>query len=261
MNEAMNELRIFNYNSAEVRTVLKDGEPWFVLKDVCGVLELSDTNRVAERLDDDELTRIKLVSGGQTREMYAVNEPGLYKVILRSDKPEAKAFQRWVTHEVLPSIRKHGAYLTPEKIEEVLLNPDTIIRLATSLKAERERSAALTAKVEADQPLVLFALSVEASRDSILVREMAKLLRQNGVETGEKRFYKWLRSNGYLIKKSGADYNMPTQLSMELGLFEVRETAIACPDAGVILRRTPKVTGKGQLYFANAHLGRRQAGA
>lgn len=139
----MNELQIFNYNGNEVRTIQKDGEPWWVLKDVCTILELTDTNKTAERLDTDELTRIKFVTGGQNREMICINESGLYNVILRSDKPEAKPFRKWVTSEVLPSIRKHGAFLTEQKIEEILINPDTIINLATALKKEKEKTKAL----------------------------------------------------------------------------------------------------------------------
>ena len=246
----MNELQIFNYNGNEVRTIQKDGEPWWVLKDVCSILELTDTNKTAERLDTDELTRIKFVTGGQNREMLCINESGLYNVILRSDKPEAKPFRKWVTSEVLPSIRKHGAYMTPQKIEEVLLNPDTIIRLATDLKAEQEKRALLEAKVEQDKPKVIFADAVSASNSSMLVRDVAKMIRQNGVSMGEKRFYKWLREHGYICKGSTS----PTQKAMELGLFETVIRTVERGDGLPIETKTTKITGKGQQYFINKFL-------
>ena len=250
----MNELQIFNYNGNEVRTIQKDGEPWWVLKDVCNVLDLSDTNKTAERLDVDELTRIKFVTGGQNREMLCINESGLYNVILRSDKPEAKPFRKWVTSEVLPSIRKHGAYMTPQKIEEALLNPDTIIKLATNLKAEREKRMELERQAEKDKPLVTFANSVSVAKASILVGELAKLLKQNGVDMGQNRLFTWMRENGYLISRKGTDYNMPTQRSMEMELFEIKLTTISHGDGHTSLNKTPKVTGKGQIYFINLFL-------
>lgn len=151
----MNNIQIFKYENNDVRTVEMNGEPWFVLKDVCEVLGLTDTGRTAERLDADELTRTTLVSGGQNREMYIINESGLYNVILRSDKPEAKPFRKWVTGEVLPSIRKHGAYMTQQKIEEALLNPDTIISLAQQLKEEQAKTAKLAPAAEYAQNFLL----------------------------------------------------------------------------------------------------------
>lgn len=250
----MNNLQIFNYNGNEVRTIQRDGEPWWVLKDVCSVLDLSDTNKTAERLDVDELTRIKFVTGGQNREMLCINESGLYNVILRSDKPEAKPFRKWVTSEVLPSIRKHGAYMTPQKIEEALLNPDTIIKLATNLKAEREKRMELERQAEKDKPLVTFANSVSVAKASILVGELAKLLKQNGIEMGQNRLFTWMRENGYLISRKGTDYNMPTQRSMEMELFEIKLTTISHGDGHTSLNKTPKVTGKGQIYFINLFL-------
>lgn len=249
----MNEIQIFNYNSNEVRTIKQDGEPWFVLKDVCQVLNLSDTNKTAERLDADELTRIKFVSGGQGREMYCINESGLYNVILRSDKPEAKPFRKWVTSEILPTIRRHGAYMTPETIEKALTDPDTIIQLATTLKEERAARLALESKVEADKPKVLFADAVAASHTSILVGDLAKLLRQNGVDIGQNRLFRFLREKGYLCGR-GERYNLPTQRSMDAGWFEIKETTIGNPDGSIRITRTVKVTGKGQQYFINLFL-------
>ena len=254
----MNNLQIFNYNGNEVRTIQKDGEPWWVLKDVCGILGISKYRDTASRLDEDERGSVRVDTPGGEQEMTVVNESGLYNVILRSDKPEAKPFRKWVTSEVLPSIRKHGAYMTPQKIEEVLLNPDTIIKLATELKAEQEKRVALESKVEQDKPLVAFANSVSVAKTSILVGELAKLLKQNGVDMGQNRLFAWMRENGYLISRKGTDYNMPTQRSMEMELFEIKLTTISHGDGHTIISKTPKVTGKGQIYFINLFLGTQQ---
>lgn len=251
----MNELQIFSYNGNEVRTIQKDGEPWWVLKDVCNVLDISQAVRVAERLDEDEVSQTHIADSlGRRQETYIVNESGLYNVILRSDKPEAKPFRKWVTSEVLPSIRKHGAYMTPQKIEEVLLNPDTVIQLATNLKAEQEKRMELERQAEKDKPLVTFANSVSVAKTSILIGELAKLLKQNGIEMGQNRLFTWMRENGYLISRKGTDYNMPTQRSMEMKLFEIKETTISHGDGHTSINRTPKVTGKGQIYFINLFL-------
>lgn len=251
----MNGLQIFSYEGRQIRTIQQDGEPWWVLKDVCDALGLSDTNKVAERLDADELTRIKFVSGGQAREMYAVNESGLYNVILRSDKPEAKNFKRWITHEVLPQIRRHGAYITTDKLEELMNDPDAWIRLLTVLKEERQAKEQLQAQRVADQPKVLFADAVSVSDGTILIGELAKILKGNGVEIGQNRLFERLRQDGFLIKRKGTDYNAPTQKAMELGLFRVKETAITHSDGHVTISKTTKVTGKGQQYFINYFLG------
>ena len=254
----MNNLQIFNYNGNEVRTIQKDGEPWWVLKDVCGILGISKYRDTASRLDEDERGSVRVDTPGGEQEMTVVNESGLYNVILRSDKPEAKPFRKWVTSEVLPSIRKHGAYMTPQKIEEVLLNPDTIIKLATELKAEQEKRVALESKVEQDKPLVAFANSVSVAKTSMLVGELAKLLKQNGVDMGQNRLFAWMRENGYLISRKGTDYNMPTQRSMEMELFEIKLTTISHGDGHTSISKTPKVTGKGQIYFINLFLGTQQ---
>lgn len=174
-------------------------------------------------------------------------------MILGSRKPEAKQFKRWITHEVIPSIRQHGAYMTPSTIEKVLTDPDFIIKMANQMKTEQEKNRLLQQKIEADKPKVNFAESVEISRDSILVADLAKLLRQKGVEIGEHRLYKWMREEGYLIK-SGSEYNRPTQRSMELGLFEVKTGHRGSSDGTIKLTYTSKVTGKGQIYFINKFL-------
>lgn len=250
----MNELQIFNYNGKEVRTIQKDGELWWVLKDVCGILGISKYRDTASRLDEDERGSVRVDTPGGEQEMTVINESGLYNVILRSDKPEAKPFRKWVTSEVLPSIRKHGAYMTPQKIEEVLLNPDTVIQLATNLKTEREKRMELERQAEKDKPLVAFANSVSVAKTSILIGELAKLLKQNGIEMGQNRLFTWMRKNGYLISRKGTDYNMPTQRSMEMKLFEIKETTISHGDGHTSINRTPKVTGKGQIYFINLFL-------
>ena len=250
----MSNIRIFNYNSVEVRTIQKDGEPWFVLRDVCNVLGLGTPARVAERLDTDEVSQTHITdSMGRQQEMTIINESGLYNVILRSDKPEAKPFRKWVTSEVLPTIRRHGMYATPDTVEKMLADPDTTIKLLETIKKERAARMALEAKAEADKPKVLFADAVSASHTSILVGDLAKLLRQNGVEIGQNRLFSFLREKGYLCSQ-GERYNLPTQRSMDRGWFQVKETTINQPNGSVRITRTVKVTGKGQQYFINMFL-------
>mgnify|MGYP005782639603 FL=1 len=183
-----------------------------------------------------------------------LTESGVYKLIFKSHKEEAERFQDWVTDEVLPTIRKHGAYLTEDTLAKAIENPDFTIGLLTNLKEEREKRKLLEAKVEADKPKVIFAEAVDAAQTSILVGDLAKLLKQNGVNTGQKRLFEWLRTNGYLISRKGNDYNSPTQKSMELGLFEIKERTINNPDGSIRITKTPKVTGKGQVYFINKFL-------
>lgn len=250
-----NALQVFNFEQREVRVVMKDGEPWWVAKDVCDILELSNPSEALKCLDDDERNTLRISEGIRGNpEMNVINESGLYTLVMRSSKPEAKRFRKWVTSEVLPTIRKHGAYMTPAKLEEALLNPDTLIRLAQTLKEEREKRAVLEAQAEVDRPKVLFADSVTASKTSILVGDLAKLLRQNGVQIGQNRLFQWLRENGYLIKRKGDSFNMPTQTAMESGLFEVLERTHSNPDGSIRITKTPKVTGRGQMFFINVFL-------
>lgn len=250
----MSNIQVFNYNSVEVRTIQNDGEPWFVLRDVCNVLGLGTPARVAERLDPDEVSQTHITdSMGRQQETTIINESGLYNVILRSDKPEAKPFRKWVTSEVLPTIRRHGLYATPDTVEKMLADPDTTIKLLETIKQERAARMALEAKAEADKPKVLFADAVSASHTSILVGDLAKLLRQNGVEIGQNRLFSFLREKGYLCSQ-GERYNLPTQRSMDRGWFQVKETTINQPNGSVRITRTVKVTGKGQQYFINLFL-------
>ena len=246
----MNEMQIYeNSQFGQIRVIDQGGEPWFIAADVCRALEIQNNRDALSRLDDDEKGVALIDTPGGQQEMGIVNEPGLYSLVLGSRKPEAKAFKRWITHEVVPAIRKHGAYMTPATVEAVLSDPDTMIRLLQEIKAERQKREALEAKAEADRPKVLFADAVAVSGSTVLVGELAKILKQNGVEIGQNRLFDWLRRNGYLIRRQGTDYNMPTQYSMELGLFEIKETAVTHSDGHVTVSKTPKVTGRGQQYF------------
>lgn len=220
-------------------------------KDVTEILGYKDSvNALKSHVDEEDKLRWQITTSGQRREVSVINESGLYSLILSSKLPEAKKFKHWVTAEVLPSIRKHGMYAT----EELLENPDFAIAAFTALKEERLKNAELTAKIEQDRPKVIFADAVSVSKTSILVGELAKLLKQNGVEIGQNRLFEWLRTNGYLIKRNGTDFNMPTQRAMETGLFEVKETVVTHSDGHTSISKTPKVTGKGQQYFINAFL-------
>ena len=249
-----NGLQVFNYEGNDVRTVQRSDETWWVLKDVCDVLGLSNSRMVAERLDDDEKSVSLAYTPGGKQELTVISESGLYNVILRSNKPEAKNFKRWVTHEVLPSIHKHGAYVTPAKLEELMNDPDTWIQMLTTLKEERAAKEQLQLEAAKNEPKVIFADAVSASNGTILLGELAKILRGNGIEIGQNRLFERLRQDGYLIKRKGTDYNAPTQRAMELGLFKVKETAITHSDGHISVSKTTKVTGKGQQYFVNLFL-------
>lgn len=255
----MNGLQVFSYEGNEVRTVQKGDETWWVLKDVCDVLQLSNPSMIADRLDDDEKVKVdpKQYLGSRSNEPATViSESGLYNVILLSRKPEAKKFKRWVTHEVLPTIRRHGAYVTPAKLEELMNDPDSWIKVLTALKEERTAKERLQLKATENKPKVIFADAVSVSDGTILIGELAKILKGNGIEIGQNRLFEKLRQDGYLIKRKGTDYNAPTQKAMELGLFRVKETAITHSDGHVTISKTTKVTGKGQQYFINLFLGR-----
>ncbi|WP_125580814.1 phage antirepressor [Lacticaseibacillus suibinensis] len=251
----MNEPQLFDFHGQQVRTVLVDNQPMFVGKDVAEVLGYQNGSRdINAHVDAEDRLKYQISTSGQDRMMTVINESGLYSLVLLSKLPNAKEFKHWVTSEVLPSIRKHGAYMTPETIEKAILNPDFIIGLATQLKDEQAKTAALTADNETMKPKALFADAVATSHTTILVGDLAKVLKQNGIDIGAKRLFAWLREKGYLIKRIGADYNSPTQRAMELGLFEVKETAISHSDGHVTVQKTPKVTGKGQQYFINKFL-------
>lgn len=252
----MTDLQIFNSPEfGAIRTIEKDGEPWFVGKDVAAALGYKEPTKAArEKVDDDDKGVSKIDTPSGIQEMTIINESGLYSLVLSSKLPTAKKFKRWVTNEVIPSIRKHGAYMTPETLEKVLLSPDTLMQLAQNLKDEQEKRKALEAQIESQKPAVLFTGAVETSKTSILIGELAKMLKQNGINIGQNRLFEWMRENGYLIKRKGTDYNMPTQRSMEQGLFEIKETTVVHADGHTHINKTPKVTGKGQAYFVTLFL-------
>ena len=253
------ELKIFNYKNNEVRTTIKDGEIWWVLKDVCEILGLSEPHRVASRLEKDERTQMTVTDNlGRPQSTTLVNEPGLYKVIFRSDTPEAKKFMHWVSHEVLPSIRKHGAYITSAKMEELMNDPETWVKLIRTLQQERREKELLQNKIEKDRPKVIFCDAVSASDEDILVSEMAKILRGNGIDIGEHRLFERLRNEGFLIRRKGTDKNIPTQRSMNLGLFKITETTITHSDGHVTIAKTSKITSKGQVYFIKYFLAHKK---
>ena len=183
-----------------------------------------------------------------------IPEPIFYLLSMKAENATARAFQRTIAYDVLPAIRKYGVYATAETAEQLMNDPDFMIQTFTALKNERERRQVLEAQVEKDRPKVLFADAVATAHTSILVGELAKLLKQNGVDTWQNRLFNWMRSNGYLIRREGTDYNMPTQRSMEMGLFEIKETSITHADGHVTVNKTPKVTGKGQQYFIEKFL-------
>lgn len=245
----MNELKTFqNPKFGTIRTTTINGEPWFVAADVCKALDLNNNRMAIERLDVDEKGVSSIDTPGGKQELTIINEPGLYALVLGSRKPEAKAFKRWITHEVIPTIRKHGAYMTPETIEKVLSDPDTIIKLATDLKEERERTAALNAKIKADKPYTEFGAAIAANSDAILVRDFAKLLHNDGIKMGEKRLYKWLRENGFLMQTAPTK---PYQKYVDMGWFRVDERSISTVQGQMIVSTT-KITGKGQMALLSA---------
>lgn len=249
----MNNLRIFKKEGfCEIRTATIDGEPWFAGKDVADIIGYTNTPKaIRDHVDDEDKLNERIVLSGQNREVILINESGLYSLILSSKMPNAKKFKHWVTSEVLPSIRKHGVYA----VDELLAEPDMAIKAFTALKEEREKNKLLQADNQRMKPKEIFADAVSTSHTSILIGDLAKILKQNGIDTGQKRLFEWMREHGYLIKRNGADYNMPTQKSMELGLFEIKESTVNNPDGSVRINKTTKVTGKGQQYFINKFLG------
>ncbi|QQE75184.1 phage antirepressor [Brevibacillus composti] len=266
----MNKQQIFNHSMfGDLPVIVVGGVEWFGATEVAKALTFAKPHdAITNHVDEDDSAVYGVIDSlGRTQQKKFIIESGLYSLIFGAAKqgnnPEiqekAKQFKRWVTREVLPTIRKHGGYLTPAKIEEVLLNPDTIIDLAQRLKQANEEKAKLTAQIEADKPKVIFADSVAASKTSILIGDLAKILKQNGYDTGQKRLFAQLRDEGYLIKRKGADYNMPTQRAMEVGLFEIKETVVTHSDGHISISKTPKVTGKGQIYFINKYAGRVEA--
>ena len=251
----MQSIQVFNNPAfGNIRVAGTEANPQFCLTDVCKALKLS-AKGVNQRLGDEVISNYPITDKlGREQQALFVNEDGLYDVILDSRKTEARQFRKWITSEVLPTIRKHGAYMTDDALQKAIQNPDFLIQLATELKNEKQKRLVAEKKIQETRPQVIFADAVTASSDSILVGELAKLIKQNGVDTGQRRLFKWLRGNGYLCKKTGECFNEPTQYSMELGLFEIKKTVIQKPDGSSIISKTVKVTGKGQVYFVNKFL-------
>lgn len=250
----MNELKLFeNPDFGNVRTLeTDDGRVMFCGKDVAAALGYVNTAK-AVREHCKGVTEMDTPTSGGIQAMKFIPESDVYRLAFGSKLPNAERFTDWVAEEVIPSIRRHGAYMTDDVLKKALTSPDFLIRLATELKSEKEKNQRLENKIEADKPKVIFADAVSVSQRSILVGELAKLLRQNGVKIGQNRLFEWMRENGYLMN-NGRSYNMPTQYSMERGLFEVKETPIIHSDGYTTVNFTPKVTGKGQLYFINLFL-------
>lgn len=253
----MNDIQIFsNTQFGNIRTTVKDGEPLFVAADVCRALEITNVGNALARLDGDEKDDIRSTDTiGRTQEVAAVTESGLYSLVLGSRKPEAKAFKRWITHDVLPTIRKTGGYVNETNRFVDYYFPDLRTDQKNIIGMMLDESKRMGDQLKEQAPKVLFADAVTSSHTSVLVSELAKLIRQNGVDIGQKRLFTWMRENGYLLKR-GSEYNMPSQSAMEMGLFEIKETAIAHADGHTTISKTPKVTGKGQSYFVNKFLGK-----
>ncbi len=255
----MNELKLFeNQEFGNVRTLeTNDGKVMFAGKDVASALGYKDTVNAIKAhcrgVAKHHLPHPQ--SAGKTIEMTFIPESDVYRLAFGSKLPNAERFTDWVTEEVIPSIRKHGAYMTSDTIKKAMQSPDFIIQLATELKAEQEKNLQLESKIEADKPKTVFADAVSVSHTSILIGDLAKLIRQNGCEIGQKRLFQWMRDNGYLMK-SGSSYNMPTQYSMERGWFEIKETTVTHSDGHTTISKTPKVTGRGQIHFINLFVGK-----
>ncbi|CAB0684667.1 phage repressor protein/antirepressor Ant [Corynebacterium diphtheriae] len=249
------KLELFNFRGNDIRVIVDGGEPRWVARDVAVALGYKDaTNAIKAHcrgVANHHPIQDRL---GRTQKVRVIAEPDLYRLIVGSELDTAQEFERLVFEEILPSIRKHGAYMTPETIEKTLTNPDFIIQLATNLKAEQEKNKALTAKVEEDKPKVLFADAVSTSKTTILIGELAKILRGNGIDIGGTRLFVWMRANGFLVSRKGSDWNSPTQKSMDLGIMRLKETTVVHSDGHTSVSKTPKVTGKGQEYFVSRFL-------
>lgn len=246
----MENLQIFKnpkFGSIQVHFIKEN--PWFVGSEIAKILGYTNPQKaIRDHVEfEDELTE-QIVRAGQTRRVHIINESGLYSLILSSKLPTAKEFKHWVTSDVLPSIRRHGAYMTEQVLEKTLADPDYLIGLLTKMKEEKAKRIAAEKQIELDRPKVVFADAVNVSKDGMLIGMLAKLLHQNGVQTGQKRLFQWMRDNGFLMK-NGTDRNMPTQRARDMGLFKVKERAIDNPDGSIRLTRTTLVTGKGQQYF------------
>lgn len=254
-----NEIQKFDFKGAALRTLTDEaGEPWFVLKDCMSILDLGNPTETVKMFDKDEFSTTEVIDSiGRRQQTYIISEPGLYRLVMKSRKPEAKEFQRWVTHEVLPSIRKHGGYMAGQE----RMTPEQMA--LASMRWLQSKVDEQAKQLKAQEGKVLFANAVETARTSILVGDFAKILKSNGIDIGPRRLFAWLREHGWLIKAKGSSWNMPTQKAMDLHLFEVKETTISHSDWHTTINKTPKMTGKGQTYFAKLFLAKptQEAGA
>lgn len=252
----MDNLQIFNSPEfGQVRTIQQNGEPWFVGKDVAEALGYSNPrDALAKHVKENHKSDGVAIRDSIGREQHPtiIDEAGLYSLVMRSKIPKAEAFQEWVTSEVIPAIRKTGGYIAgSENMTDAEIMAKAVLVAQSTIRQRDQRIKELENDVQAAKPKVLFADAVSASDSTILIGDLAKILKQNGYNTGQKRLFQWLRENGYLIKRRGADYNSPTQSAMEMGLFAVKESTVICPDGHTKVNKTTKVTGKGQVYFIN----------
>lgn len=257
-------ITVFNYNNTAVRTEIIESAVWFCGKDVCDVLGYANNSKaIKDHCRQDGVT-IRYLTDGLGRQQAAsfINEPNLYRLIMRSKMQAAEAFENWVVSEVLPTIRKTGGYITPDKLAQIYTNPDElpdfIIKVGEALKEARAKVSQLEEEKKLNAPKVLFAESVAGSKNSILVGDLAKILKQRGINIGQNRLFSWMRENGYL-GKTGERWNKPNQRFMDSGLFELKETVVQNADGEPIARLTVKVTGKGQEYFINKFLSKAEA--
>lgn len=254
-----NEIQKFDFKGAALRTLTDEaGEPWFVLKDCMSILDLGNPTETVKMFDKDEFSTTEVIDSiGRRQQTYIISEPGLYRLVMKSRKPEAKEFQRWVTHEVLPSIRKHGGYMAGQE----RMTPEQMA--LASMRWLQSKVDEQAKQLKAQEGKVLFANAVETARTSILVGDFAKILKSNGIDIGPRRLFAWLSEHGWLIKAKGSSWNMPTQKAMDLHLFEIKETTISHSDGHTTINKTPKMTGKGQTYFAKLFLAKptQEAGA
>lgn len=257
----MNELQTFTSAAfGSVRIIDKGGQPWFVGKDIADILGYSNSSKaIPQHVDEEDRQKQNLPTaqnGKLVAASWLINESGLYSLILSSKMPKAKEFKRWVTSEVIPAIRKTGGYIAgSENMTDAEIMAKAVLVAQSTIRQRDQRIKELESDVAAAKPKVLFADAVSASDSTILIGDLAKILKQNGHPIGQKRLFNWMREQGYLIKRAGADYNSPTQRAMEMGLFKIKETAISHSDGHVSVSKTTKVTGKGQQYFINKFCG------
>ena len=259
-NPMNNEIQQFDFKGASLRTLTDEaGEPWFVLKDCMSILDLGNPTETVKMFDDDEFSTTEVIDSiGRRQQAYIISEPGLYKLVMRSRKPEAHEFQRWVTHEVLPQIRKTGGYIpTTDADDDMTILAKAVMIGQRTMEAQKQKIAEQQTRIVELEPKARFADAVAASDGTCLVGELAKMLRQNGMDIGQNRLFRLLQADGYL-GKSGSNRNVPTQRAMDLGLFRIKETTVTHADGHTTVSRTPKVTGKGQRYFIDRYWGHAQ---